>query len=55
MDRIIEFPKSKNHDERIDVKNPFISRKLFNIADWTPARSIPFDTAIVDTWPFFAA
>jgi hypothetical protein len=55
MESVIEFPKLKTPEEAVQEKSHFVSKKLFNIADWAPRRSIYLDIPIVDTWPFFAA
>jgi hypothetical protein len=55
MKTVIEFPKQKALDERIEAKNPVTSKKILNIADWTPKHEGQSDTPSVDNWPFCAA
>jgi len=51
MKRVIEFPKPRATEEDLESKPPATSKKIFNIADWTPT----YVAINVDQWPFYAA
>jgi hypothetical protein len=55
MKSVIEFPRLKAPEDRVELAIPIISKKIFNIADWTPNRLVRLGNAEVDSWPFCAA
>jgi hypothetical protein len=55
MENVLEFPKMKFVAEDLDSPRPITTKKVFNIAEWTPHHSVTLTIPYVDTWPFFAA
>jgi hypothetical protein len=59
MESVIEFPKLKTPEEAPEATSPVGSKKIANIADWTPRSAVQFNIGTVDgtvdNWPFCAA
>jgi hypothetical protein len=55
MENVIEFPKQKPEEKETGLTKASSTKKVFNIADWTPDYSVQLNSLNLDSWPFCAA
>jgi len=55
MNRIIEFPKGNTKKEAPEASSPPPTRKILNIADWSPKLPLHLHDPGPDHWPYCAA